>query len=118
MKPSLTILALGAALTAFAQQRGAQQYWEPPSSLKNEIEVVPVRGNVYLFSGAGANIVASVGPEGVLVVDSGRAEMSDKVLAAIQRLNRELSVGGKPIVSSKPVKPIRYIVNTSPLPEH
>lgn len=112
------VLAFAIALTALAQQRGAQQYWEPQTSVRTEIEAVPVRGNIYLLSGAGANITASVGPEGVLVVDSGRAEMGDKVLSAIQRLNHDLSVGGKPIASSKPVKPIRYIVNTSPLPEH
>jgi len=92
-QPRMAVLLLAFALTALAQQ----------SSVRTDIEVVPVRGNIYLLSGAGANITASVGPEGVLIVDSGRAEMSDKVLAAIQRLNHDLSVGGKPLASSKPV---------------
>jgi len=115
MRGILVFLAAGAAL---AQQKAPQPYWEPQSSLRGSIEVTPVRGNIYLLSGAGANITASVGPEGVLIVDSGRAEMGDKVLAAIQQLNHELSVGGKPLATSKPIKPIRYIVNTSPLPDH
>ena len=96
----------------------AQELREPQTSIRTQIDIVPVHGNIYLFAGAGANITASVGPEGVLLVDSGRAEMSEKVRAAIEHLNRELTSGGKPIQSAKPVKPIRYIVNTSPLPDH
>jgi cyclase len=106
------------ATCALAQQNGPGQIGEPPNPPKNDVEIVPVHGNIYLLSGAGANMTLSVGPDGVLVVDSGRAGMSEKALAAIQHLNHDLSVAGKPIVSSKPVKPIRYIVNTSPLAEH
>src|SRR5713101_7571930 len=51
-----------------------------------QVEIVPVRGNIYLLAGAGGNITASVGPDGVLLVDSGLAQMSDKVLAAIRQL--------------------------------
>src|SRR5262245_21416228 len=36
---------------------------QPPPS--GEIEVLPIRGNIYALLGAGANIVASVGPDGV-----------------------------------------------------
>ena len=46
--------------------------------------VLPVRGNIYVLMGAGANITLSVGLDGVLTVDSGSAEMSDQVLAAIR----------------------------------
>ena len=60
---------------------------QPPPP--GEVEVLPIRGNVYAIFGAGANIVVSVGSDGVLLVDAGRAEMSDKVLAAVQRLQRE-----------------------------
>ncbi len=42
----------------------------PPAG---EVEVLPVRGNVYALFGAGANIVVSVGNDGVLIVDAGRA---------------------------------------------
>ena len=35
------------------------------------------RGNIYMISGAGGNVVASIGKDGVLLVDSGRAAMTD-----------------------------------------
>ena len=38
------------------------------------------------LSGAGSNIVASVGKDGVLLVDSGTAAMADKLLAAVREL--------------------------------
>ena len=44
---------------------------QPPPA--GEIEILPVRGNIYALMGAGANIVASVGPDGVLLVDAGTA---------------------------------------------
>jgi cyclase len=99
---------LGAAGFAFAQQPQAG----------SELEIVPVRGDIYLLAGAGANITLSIGKDGVLLVDTGAAGMSDRVLAAINRLNHDLSVEGKPIKSSVPVKPIRFILNTSALPDH
>jgi cyclase len=68
-----------------------------------EIHVVPVQGNVYMLVGAGGNITLQVGKEGVLIVDTGLAQMSDKVLAAIRQLSD---------------KPIRYIINTHIHPDH
>jgi cyclase len=112
------LLGILLAAIALAQQNVPGEIWEPPTPAKSDVEVVPVHGNIYVLSGAGANMTLSVGPDGVLVVDSGRAAMTEKALAAIQRLNHDLSVAGKPIVSSKPVKPIRYLVNTSPLADH
>ena len=58
---------------------------KPPSS---DIRILPIRGNIYLLSGAGANIVASVGKDGVLLVDTGSAQMADKVLATVRDLSR------------------------------
>ena len=58
---------------------------KPPSS---DIRVLPIRGNIYLLSGAGANIVASVGKDGVLLVDTGSAQMADKVLETVRALSR------------------------------
>jgi len=62
-----------------------------------EIHVLPAQGNVYMLVGAGGNVTLQVGGDGVLVVDTQVAPLSDKLLAAI----RTLSKG-----------PIRYIVNT------
>ena len=76
-------------LIAFAQQ---------PQNFDNvEVHVLPVQGNVYMLVGAGGNITMQVGKEGVLLVDTMYAGLSDKVIAAVRTVSD---------------KPIRYIVNT------
>src|SRR5262245_1178731 len=82
------------------------------------LEVVPVRGNIYMVVGAGSNIVVSAGEDGGFLVDSGSAQMSDQVLAAINRLTSDLNTAGRPVNSAAPPKPIRYIANTTSLPDH
>ena len=82
------------------------------TSAKSSVEIVPVRGHIYMLAGAGGNITVSVGPDGVLLVDSGLAQMTDKVLAAIQELRQRVSANGAP------AKPIRYIINTDLHPDH
>ena len=37
--------------------------------------MLPVQNNIYMLTGAGGNITVQVGKEGVLLVDSGLAEM-------------------------------------------
>ena len=73
-----------------------------PGQAVGDIHIVPVPGNaqgsVYMLVGAGANITVQIGKDGVLLVDAGRAGMSDKVLAAVRNLTD---------------KPIRYILNSS-----
>ncbi len=108
--------------SSFAQQDGAQN---------GGIEIIPVRGNVYLLAGAGANITLSVGPDGVLMVDTGSADMSAKVIAAINRFTREMNTFRQPakryeggggsgtvLTGMVPPKPIRFIINTNPLADH
>lgn len=68
-----------------------------------QLEVLPVQGNVYLLAGAGGNITVQVGDTGVLVVDTGLAPMSDKVIAEIHKLSK---------------KPLRYVVNTDVKEDH
>jgi cyclase len=82
------------------------------------IEVVPVRGHIYLLAGAGANITLSVGSDGVFMVDAGSPQMTDKVVAAIQQLERDLAKQGQPLASYAPPKPIRYLANTTVSSEH
>ena len=60
------------------------------------VQVLPVRGNIYLLQGAGANIVVSVGRDGVLMVDTGLPQMSDAVLAAISALQSQLDLRERP----------------------
>jgi cyclase len=83
-----------------------------------QVEVVPVRGNIYLLAGAGGNITLSAGPDGVLLVDAGLAPMSDKVLGAIRQLSQALTTKGLPNTGAPPPKPIRYIINTHLHPDH
>ena len=63
-----------------------------------EIHILPVQGNVYMLVGAGGNMTVQVGNDGVLIVDTQYAPLSEKILAAI----RTLSKG-----------PIRYVINTT-----
>jgi glyoxylase-like metal-dependent hydrolase (beta-lactamase superfamily II) len=79
---------------------------------KPHVEIVPVRGHIYMLAGAGGNITVSIGPDGVLLVDSGLAQMTDQVLAAIDQLRQRVSANGAP------AKPIRYIINTHLHPDH
>jgi glyoxylase-like metal-dependent hydrolase (beta-lactamase superfamily II) len=100
----LCLVAATSMLTgAGMQAQGAA--WPPPipGVASGEVRVVPIRGNVYMLVGAGANITVHAGGDGVLLVDSGTAAMSDKVLAAV----RSISNG-----------PLRYIVNTSEREPH
>src|SRR5262249_22126869 len=63
-----------------------------------EIKTVHISGGVYLLVGGGANVLVQIGNEGVLVVDTGAANMTDKILAAVRELSK---------------KEIRWIVNTT-----
>ena len=63
-----------------------------------EVHILPVQGNVYMLLGAGGNITVQVGNDGVLIVDTQYAPLSEKILAAV----RTLSKG-----------PIRYVINTT-----
>jgi cyclase len=60
------------------------------------LDIVKVRKNFYMIAGAGGNIGVQIGSDGVVLVNSGTATASEKVLAAIKKLT-EL--------------PIRYIIN-------
>ncbi|HTM05186.1 MAG TPA: MBL fold metallo-hydrolase [Vicinamibacterales bacterium] len=73
-----------------------------------EVHTFHVQGNVYLLAGAGANIAVQVGDDGVVVVDTGNSQATDKVLAAI----RQLSAGGGDATARAVNKEIRWIINT------
>jgi glyoxylase-like metal-dependent hydrolase (beta-lactamase superfamily II) len=68
-----------------------------------EIKVQPAQNSVYMLVGSGGNITVQTGKDGVLVVDTQYAPLSNRILAAI----RTLSNG-----------PIRYIINTHVHPDH
>jgi glyoxylase-like metal-dependent hydrolase (beta-lactamase superfamily II) len=56
-----------------------------------------------MLVGAGANVTAQIGDEGVTLVDSGRADKADALLAAVRHLTS---------------KPVRYLVGTGPDADH
>jgi cyclase len=68
-----------------------------------DVRVLKVRENVFMLSGAGGNITVLTFPQGVLLVDTGRSQMTDKVLAAVRQLSD---------------KPIVHIINTEVDPDH
>ncbi len=118
-----------AALTIVASRIDIAAQQTP--SNQNQIRILPVRGNLYVLQGAGANITVSIGRDGVLMVDSGLASMGDQVLAAIRRLQDQIDLRDKPpgwgaetrsSVADRnveiPAKPIRYIINTHVHPDH
>jgi glyoxylase-like metal-dependent hydrolase (beta-lactamase superfamily II) len=93
-----------AGIGLHAQDRPSWAWTPPvPTVPAGEVEIVPVRGRVYMLVGAGANITLHAGDDEVLLVDTGVASMSDKVLAAVRKIS---------------TKPLRYIVNTTEREAH
>ena len=45
-----------------------------------------MQGNIYMLIADGTNLTASLGADGILLVNSGSAQMSDKILAAVKQL--------------------------------
>ena len=112
-RAGLAGVALVAGLLAFVGTSRAQQ-----NNANAEIGVLPLRGNIYMLVGAGGNITVSVGPEGVLLVDTGFANTAQKVLAAVNKLSVEVETKGLPNVNVGPPKAIRMIVNTHVHADH
>jgi glyoxylase-like metal-dependent hydrolase (beta-lactamase superfamily II) len=71
------------------------------------IEVIHVRGNVYMFASDEGNITVQVGEyrdnDGMLMVDTGSTSMTERVQAELHKLTN---------------KPLLYIVNTSADSDH
>ncbi|HET7609964.1 MAG TPA: hypothetical protein VFL84_14880 [Gammaproteobacteria bacterium] len=132
---SISLLALAAPQAhAQQQQRSAQQRpVQRTGESAGDLHWWPVRKNIWMLVGAGTNIAASVGPDGVLLVNAGTADKSARVIDAIKELQGQLNAfgfldvtqpprGGAetrsrfPVNTHPPPKPVRYIVNTSSLP--
>jgi len=103
---SLAALAAAVSLTAWAQ--GQIDY------AKIEILTEKIAPNLYILSGsagadpghedaAGGRIGVLAGPDGIFMVDSQYAQITDKVVAAIRKISPE---------------PIRFLVNTHVHPDH
>src|SRR5437016_13115756 len=64
---------------------------------KVEMKVTKVAGNIYMLEGAGGNIGASVGEDGIVVVDDQYAPLADKIRAALKGITD---------------KPVRFVITT------
>jgi glyoxylase-like metal-dependent hydrolase (beta-lactamase superfamily II) len=104
------------------------------------VHVLPVQGNIYMLIVDGTNVTVSLGNEGILLVNTGSAQMTDKVITAVKDLGRSViapqsanacagatcpgawgwaSPYMNAVISSPaPPRPLRYIINTSAAPEH
>ena len=70
---------------------------------KVEIGATRVADNLYVLEGQGGKISILTGPDGVLMVDSQFAPLTDKILAAIRQFSDQ---------------PIRFLINTHVHADH
>jgi cyclase len=99
-------LVLAVAAAAFAGAANAQQPAAPPAAApaapfidwdKIQIKTTDLGHDTYRLEGQGGNITIAVGTDGIIMVDSQFAPLSDKIKAAIKAIS--------PL-------PIKYLVNT------
>jgi cyclase len=90
------ISALAGVALFYMQAAAAQQ--EPDWS-KVQIKTTKVSGNIYMLEGQGGNIAASVGEDGIVIVDDQFAPLAEKIQAALKDLK----------ITDKPV---RFVINT------
>jgi len=84
-------------VTALCTVAAAQE--KTPDWSKVEIKVTKVSGNIYMLAGQGGNIAASVGEDGIVIVDDEFAPLAEKIQTALKNLG----------ITDKPV---RFVINT------
>jgi cyclase len=103
----LSSVFLTLAIAASLQAQPAKQAAPASNPGPNDVEVIHVRGNVYMFASDAGNVVVQVGEyrdnDGVLMVDTGSKETAPKILAELKKLTP---------------KPLKYVVLTSPDAHH
>jgi cyclase len=92
------MLALAIVSAALLCARSAAQEKTPDWSTV-QIKVTKISGNIYMLEGQGGNIAASVGEDGIVIVDDEFAPLAEKIQAALKNLG----------VTDKPV---RFVINT------
>src|SRR5688572_25588040 len=91
---SVLCLLLSTTSTSLAQERDLSAV---------DIKTHEVTDAVYMLEGAGGNIGVFVGEDGVFLVDDQFAPLTDKIVAAIQKVSD---------------KNIRFLINTHIHPDH
>ncbi len=84
----------GGALAGLAARGGQGQDFS-----KVEMKATKVAGNIYMLQGAGGNIAASIGDDGIVIVDDQFAPLAEKIQASLKSLG----------ITNKPV---RFVINT------
>ena len=87
------MLVVGSAFAALAARGQGQDF------SKVEIKATKVSGNIYMLQGAGGNIAASIGEDGIVIVDDQFAPLAEKIQASLKSLG----------ITDKPV---RFVINT------
>jgi cyclase len=90
---------LAIAGLVFAQKN--QSPWDD-YRVEGDLTTIHVQGNVYMIHGLGGNVAIQIGDTGVLVVNTGLAQNSDRLIAAIRKLSD---------------KPLQYIISTCAHPD-
>ena len=91
----VTLMLLGAAALASVATRAGQEQ----DFSKVQIKATKVSGNIYMLEGAGGNIAASIGEDGIVIVDDQFAPLAEKIQASLKSLG----------ITDKPV---RFVINT------
>ncbi len=86
-------IAFGAAVLALSCLAMAQD----EDFSKVQIKVEKAGGSVYMLTGAGGNIGASVGDDGIVIVDDQYAPLAERIRAALKGITD---------------KPVRFVINT------
>jgi len=88
------MLMSGVAVAVFAAGGGQETDFS-----KVQIKVTKVSGNIYMLEGEGGNIGASIGEDGIVIVDDQFAPLAEKIQASLKSLG----------ITDKPV---RFVINT------
>jgi cyclase len=72
---------------------------QEPDWSKVQIKATKVAGNIYMLEGSGGNIAASIGDDGIVIVDDQFAPLAEKIQASLKDLG----------ITDKPV---RFVINT------
>jgi glyoxylase-like metal-dependent hydrolase (beta-lactamase superfamily II) len=91
---SMFCLMLTVAFTSLAQERDFSAV---------DIKTHKITDTIYMLEGAGGNIGVSAGEDGVFLVDDQYAPLTDKIVAAIEKISD---------------KDIRFLINTHIHPDH
>jgi cyclase len=99
----MTFAALALATAIAAQNPPAPAPAAQPDYSKVEIKTTKIADNFYTLDGQGGTIGVLAGPDGVFMVDSQFAPLTEKIVAAIRQISD---------------RPIRFMVNTHVHPDH